>query len=218
MGKWHDDMMLSSRSFRECHEDKITEKIIVDDYISITNQGYNNYFSSPEYANGFEVSKKYKVIINDNEFIGVAYGLEENMIGLNITGHSIRYNTLSERYVINYYPEEDIGSNPTVNFKVIEITSNNSEKSTIVYDKVTCGLYLNGKHIADGDEFDSFVDFTELREKFNKLIEVIFDADIFMYDRSTCIKINGNIETTGSELISIKCNDEFHININRSYS
>lgn len=144
MATWHETMMLSSDSFRECHENgkygngEETPKDIelVNDYISITNQGGGHYWSTPAYDNGFEVGKEYKIILNDEEFTGSTVA-DGNVVKLNTSDEKLdmKYNTASGMYVINYYPTEDIGSNPTVNFEVWEVTG--EEKPAIFVVKFT---------------------------------------------------------------------------------
>lgn len=128
-------MMLSSDSFKKCHDDRggvecpcnimnllMKKTEMVNDYISISNQGGGHYWSTPNYENGFEDGKKYQVIINDETFSGVAVAEgNTNKLVTNDNKLDIKYNTLTELYVINYYPTEDIGSNPTVNFEVHEV-------------------------------------------------------------------------------------------------
>ena len=133
MGTWHETMMRSSDSFRECHEgrggsgcpcnimDLLVKKTeMINDYISISNQGDNHYWSLYDSTNGLEIGKNYTVVIN-NTVHSVACTDSDGKPVLVNDSINIRYNTELERYLIDYYPQENIGSNPTVNFEVYEV-------------------------------------------------------------------------------------------------
>lgn len=124
MGTWHEDMMRSSDSFRECHENRGGSEpvpvVIVDDYISVTNQGGNNYwsvYSDPEKT--FEVGKTYLVTIENNTVKTKAVQGAEH-VELRNELFLIKYNANNNRFLIDYYAKENIGSNPTVYFKIEE--------------------------------------------------------------------------------------------------
>lgn len=145
MKTWHEIMMDSSPSFKQCHDDRggsgcpcniidllMHKTEVINDYISITNQGGGHYWSTPNYEIGFEAGKNYQVIINDEEFSGSTV-VDGNTVKLQTNDEKldIKYNTLTGLYVINYYPVEDIGSNPTVNFEVYEVTYNKIPKECL---------------------------------------------------------------------------------------
>lgn len=151
MEKWHDIMMRSSKSFRECHEngkygEDNTKTEMVNDYISITRQSGGS--TAPHYwgiypsEKGLEVGKKYQVIINDELYESVAieyegmpavveYDYDKN------AGLILKYNTNNGNYLINYYNEEMTDSNPTVNFEVYEMMGEEKEKEKIkLFDSI----------------------------------------------------------------------------------
>ena len=129
MKTWHETMMLSSDSFRECHENRgtgtgttePTPAPLVNDYISITNQGSGQYWSMYDTDKGIEEGKTYHVIINKNDYV-LECVMGSTHPELQGNGLDLKYNKSLERYLITFYPSEyDIGSNPTVYFKIEEV-------------------------------------------------------------------------------------------------
>lgn len=137
MATWHETMMLSSKSFRECHEDgKYGEdsefpKELVSDYISISKQSSgstaSHYWSVYPHENGFEEGKSYKIVINDEVYEGTVDKIVDGIAEINCysseTGEGllIKYNYNNGNYLITYYNKTLQDSNPTVNFEVWEL-------------------------------------------------------------------------------------------------
>lgn len=127
MGTWHEDMMRSSDSFRECHENRgrsePVENIVVEDYISITHQSNNYYWCVYSFNANLTVGKSYHVSLNDVEYSTVCI-LDEQKPTLwyesDDCSINIKFNTTNSKFIIDYYPKENIGSNPTVYLKIAE--------------------------------------------------------------------------------------------------
>lgn len=115
---------------------------LVNTQILMSNQE-DFYICNYESAKGFEAGKTYKVIINDEEFLG-STSANGNIIELATgEGLDIKYNTASGMYVINYYPVDDIGSNPTVNFEVYEMLGGEEERQYNIISSDENGCYIN---------------------------------------------------------------------------
>lgn len=147
MSTWHETMMKSSDSFRECHEERksgwdgfIKEPVeLVNDYPSMTKQNDSNnnpHFWSIYYADyPIELGRNYKVVINDEVF-NVKCETYMDMPALvdweNNLGIIIRFNKNVGSLLISYYPADidEMGSNITTNFELWEMS----------YDKIPLEL------------------------------------------------------------------------------
>lgn len=164
-----------------------TERI--NDYISISNQGNNQYWCVYDNENGLEVGKNYLVIINDepHELLCELVGGKPALVNGSI---DIKYNEAYGRYVINYYPGENLGSNLTVNFEVHEVTN------TVIPEKFIPDNRLVVVFSNEGDNIVCNKTYEEVMLAINKLKPVTA-----IYDKGMVYLLTPQIHGPGTSIM-----------------